>query len=86
MQPRDWCALTDSIYSEKANRSEEESDERQAAEVKVRRCPMAWFVECPFCHKSIFRWFYSWHESGHTQRCPDGQMNEHVTLAPEKRF
>jgi hypothetical protein len=47
---------------------------------------MAWFVECPFCHKSVFRWFYSWHESGHTQRRPDGQMNEHVTLAPEQRF
>jgi hypothetical protein len=48
--------------------------------------PMAWFIECPFCHKSVFRWFYSWHESGHTQRRPDGQMNEHITLAPEKRF
>ena len=47
---------------------------------------MAWFIECPFCHKSVFRWFYSGHESGHTERRADGQMNEHVTLAPEKRF
>lgn len=47
---------------------------------------MAWFIECPFCHKSVFRWFYSWHEKGHTARRPDGQMNEHVTLAPEERF
>lgn len=47
---------------------------------------MAWFIECPFCHKSVFRWFYAWHESGHTQRRADGQMTEHVTLAPQKRF
>lgn len=47
---------------------------------------MSWFVECPFCHKSVFRWFYSWHESKHTARQPDGQMNEHVTLAPENRY
>jgi len=47
---------------------------------------MAWFVECPFCHKSVFRWFYSWHQSGHTALREDGQMNEHVTLAPEQRY
>lgn len=47
---------------------------------------MAWFIECPFCHKSVFRWFYSWHESKHTARRADGQMHEHVTLAPDKRF
>lgn len=47
---------------------------------------MAWFIECPFCHRSVFRWFYSWHESGHTKRLDDGQMNEHITLAPEKRY
>jgi hypothetical protein len=47
---------------------------------------MAWFVECPFCHKSVFRWFYSWHESKHTARRADGQMNEHITAAPDLRF
>jgi hypothetical protein len=47
---------------------------------------MAWFIECPFCHKSVFRWFYSWHESGHTALRPDGQMNEHVTLSREERY
>jgi hypothetical protein len=47
---------------------------------------MGWFIECPFCHKSVFRWFYGWHESGHTERRADGQMNEHVTLEPQKRF
>jgi hypothetical protein len=47
---------------------------------------MAWFIECPFCHKSIFRWFYAWHESHHTAIRPDGQMNEHITAAPKNRF
>jgi hypothetical protein len=47
---------------------------------------MAWFIECPFCHKSVFRWFYAWHESKHTAIRDDGQMNEHITAAPQNRF
>jgi len=47
---------------------------------------MSWFVECPFCHKSVFRWFYSWHESKHTARRADGQMSEHITAAPDRRY
>jgi hypothetical protein len=47
---------------------------------------MSWFIECPFCHKSIFRWFYSSHERAHTARRPDGQMNEHITAAPSLRY
>ncbi len=44
------------------------------------------FVQCPFCHKRVLRWFYGWHQRKHTERRPDGQMSEHVTRAPPQRY
>jgi len=34
----------------------------------------------------VFRWWYSWHVDKHTARRPDGQMNEHITAAPSRRY
>ena len=44
------------------------------------------FVRCPYCHKLVFRFFYSGHEAKHTARRPDGQQNEYVTLHPTGRY
>jgi Fe-S cluster assembly iron-binding protein IscA len=43
------------------------------------------FVRCPFCHKLVFRFWYRRHEAKHTERRPDGQMNDHITLPPTDR-
>jgi Fe-S cluster assembly iron-binding protein IscA len=44
------------------------------------------FVRCPFCHRWVLRWFYASHEKKHTERGDDGQMNEHITAAPEDLY
>jgi hypothetical protein len=44
------------------------------------------FVRCPYCHKQVFRFFYSGHKAKHTARRPDGQQNEYVTLHPTGRY
>lgn len=43
------------------------------------------FVTCPYCHKRVLRWFYPGHKRKHTKLRPDGQMTDHVTLAPQDR-
>ena len=43
------------------------------------------FVRCPFCHKTILQWFYESHSRQHKRKKPDGQQEDHVTTAPEKR-
>jgi hypothetical protein len=44
------------------------------------------FVRCPFCHRLILQWLYERHERNHTRRKADGQMNEHITVAPDERY
>ncbi len=44
------------------------------------------FVECPFCHQKIFRLWYPFHQAGHTARLNDGQMTDHVTVAPQQQY
>jgi hypothetical protein len=44
------------------------------------------FVPCPYCHRLVFRFFYSGHKAKHTARRPDGQHNEYVTLHPTGRY
>ena len=44
------------------------------------------FVECAFCHKSIFRPFYAKHRAKHTELRADGQMSEHITVHPTGRY
>jgi len=44
------------------------------------------FTRCPFCHKLVFSLFYPVHKRTHTKLKADGQMNEHITLAPKRRF
>jgi hypothetical protein len=44
------------------------------------------FVRCEFCHKTVFLPFYPSHQEEHTKPLPDGQMTDHITLPPEKRY
>ncbi len=44
------------------------------------------FVECHYCHKSVFRPFFAGHVAKHTARRPDGQQSEYVTLHPSGRY
>jgi hypothetical protein len=44
------------------------------------------FVRCPYCHKLVFRFFYSGHVAKHKALRPDGQQNEYVTLHPSGRY
>jgi hypothetical protein len=44
------------------------------------------FVECPFCHQQVFRFWYSFHEARHTALLADGQMTDHMTMAPSQRY
>jgi hypothetical protein len=44
------------------------------------------FVECPYCHKKVFRLFFSGHCKRHTALRPDGQMTDHVTVHPKGRY
>ena len=44
------------------------------------------FVQCPSCHKQVFRLFYPGHKAGHQALRPDGQQNEYVTLHPTGRY
>jgi hypothetical protein len=44
------------------------------------------FLRCPYCHKLVFRFFFSRHKAKHTAQRPDGQQNEYVTLHPSGRY
>ncbi|OJW15617.1 MAG: hypothetical protein BGO49_15305 [Planctomycetales bacterium 71-10] len=44
------------------------------------------FVRCPYCHKLVLWPFFGRHRSKHTALRADGQMNEHVTLRPTRRY
>lgn len=41
---------------------------------------------CPYCHQSVAAHLYRAHVADHTRLLEDGQMADHVTLAPEHRF
>ena len=43
------------------------------------------FVECPFCHKRILRFWFAIHARKHTQLLGDGQMTDHIIQAPDQR-
>ena len=47
---------------------------------------MSLFLECPFCHQSVFRLFMGWHMKKHTSLQSDGQMTDHVTTREQERF
>jgi len=44
------------------------------------------FIECPFCHKQVFRLWYSFHRARHTALLDDGQMTDHITVAEHERY
>ena len=44
------------------------------------------FIECPFCHQRVFRWWYPFHEARHTKLLDDGQMTDHMTVAEQERY
>ncbi len=44
------------------------------------------FIECPFCHQRVFRPFYFWHRTKHTELLSDGQMTDHITVHPTGQF
>lgn len=44
------------------------------------------FVRCAYCHRLIFRPFYSLHCAKHTRRLADGQMKDHIKVRPNDRF
>src|SRR4051812_37355857 len=44
------------------------------------------FVRCAFCHRLVFRPFYSRHRAKHTALRPDGQMTDHITVHPQGRY
>jgi hypothetical protein len=43
-------------------------------------------VRCPYCHELIPQASYASHEQQHTRRKPDGQMADHITNAPDRRY
>ena len=44
------------------------------------------FVECPFCHRQIFRLWYGIHQARHTALLDDGQQTDHVTMPEGERY
>ncbi len=44
------------------------------------------FIQCPYCHQRVLRFFYSGHKAKHQELRPDGQQNEYVTLHPTGRY
>ncbi len=42
-------------------------------------------IRCPFCHEKVFFWAFEAHKARHTRRRADGQMEDHITVAPELR-
>ena len=44
------------------------------------------FLECPYCHKQVFRFFFAGHKAKHQDFRPDGQQNEYITLHPNGRY
>lgn len=47
---------------------------------------MTLFVECPFCHKRVLKWFFAAHQAKHTRRGVDGQMQDHINEREEDRY
>jgi hypothetical protein len=41
---------------------------------------------CPFCHQNVSLALFNAHVAEHTRLGEDGQMNDHITVAPEERF
>ena len=44
------------------------------------------FIECPFCHQQVFRFWYPFHRAKHTSLLDDGQMTDHITVAEHERY
>ena len=44
------------------------------------------FVRCAFCHKVVFRPLYAKHRAKHMARRADGQMTDHITVAPRAQY
>jgi Protein of unknown function (DUF3239) len=44
------------------------------------------FVNCKFCHETVFLPLYDSHLSKHTQPLEDGQMTDHITVCPQQRY
>jgi hypothetical protein len=44
------------------------------------------FNRCPYCHKPVYRLFFSGQKARHLTRRPDGQQNEYITLHPTGRY
>lgn len=44
------------------------------------------FVRCAFCHEIVFLPLYASHKEEHTKLLPDGQMTDHITVPPERRY
>lgn len=44
------------------------------------------FVECPFCHKRVLRFWFANHSRQHTQLRDDGQMADHLTQPVDQRY
>lgn len=42
--------------------------------------------ECPFCHELIASSDYRAHIAAHTEKLPDGQQRDHVTVREQERF
>jgi len=43
-------------------------------------------LRCPFCHRLVLRRLYARHKARHTQKLPDGQMTDHITVHPTGRY
>jgi hypothetical protein len=43
-------------------------------------------TECPFCHEMVAARDYNAHIAAHTEKLPDGQQRDHVTVREEERF
>jgi hypothetical protein len=46
---------------------------------------MLW-IDCPFCHKKVLRFFYAGYRAKHTAPLPDGQMKDHITVHSTGRY
>ncbi len=47
---------------------------------------MRLFKRCPFCHQLVLRPWYERHRRQHVEKLPDGQMRDHITVAPSARY
>jgi hypothetical protein len=44
------------------------------------------FQTCPFCHSQVSQFEWAAHLQQHQRLRPDGQMHDHVTVAPQQRY